>query len=55
VDEERRSTFVQNHLDNQSIQDLAQQLDMLPNSLTKRHTRILDDLRSKARRFKSFF
>jgi RNA polymerase sigma factor (sigma-70 family) len=55
VEEERRSIFKQNHLDNQSIQDLAQKLDMLPNTLTKRHTRIMDDLRSKASRFKLIF
>jgi RNA polymerase sigma factor (sigma-70 family) len=55
VEEDRRSIFIQNQLDNQSIQDLAQKLEILPNTLTKRHTRIMDDLRSKASRFKSFF
>jgi RNA polymerase sigma factor (sigma-70 family) len=55
VDEDRRATFVQNHLYNEPIQDLAKELNMPPNSLTKRHTRIMDGLRSKARRFKSCF
>ncbi|MEN9609888.1 MAG: hypothetical protein RLZZ628_702 [Bacteroidota bacterium] len=55
IEEKRRSIFIQNHLDNQSIQDLAQKLDILPNTLTKRHTRIMNDLRSKANRFKSIF
>ncbi len=55
VEAERRSIFVENHLEHQSIYDLAQKLDIQPNTLTKRHTRIMDDLRLKAKRFKSFF
>jgi RNA polymerase sigma factor (sigma-70 family) len=55
VAEERRAIFIEHHLNHESIVDLAQKLDIRPNTLVKRHTRIMEDLRCKANRFKSFF
>jgi RNA polymerase sigma factor (sigma-70 family) len=52
IEDDSRSIFIQNRLGNESIVTLAQKCDMLPNTLTKRHNRIMQNLRSKAVRYK---
>jgi DNA-directed RNA polymerase specialized sigma24 family protein len=55
VEEERGNLFKQIYLNQEPVQEVAKKLNIPPNTLSKRNTRMLEDLRSKARHLKSFF
>jgi RNA polymerase sigma factor (sigma-70 family) len=53
--ENQRFTFTQNKLEQMSLQELGASLDVVPNTLSQRHARILDELRQTARPYKHLF